>query len=60
MVFLMETMIDSKKLQLVKEKCGYSDSLCLSSSGLLGGIGFWWHDMNVRVVSYSTHASCVS
>ena len=54
-VFLMETMIDSKKLQLVKEKCGFRDGLCLSSVGLSGGMGFWWNDMNVHVISYSTH-----
>lgn len=23
--------------------------------GLLGGMGFWWRDMNVHVLSYSTH-----
>lgn len=40
MLFLMETMINSKKLPLVKEKCGFTQGLCLSSVGLLGGIGF--------------------
>ena len=46
-VFSMETMIDSKKLQLVKEKCGFRDGICLSSVGLSGGIGFWWNELNV-------------
>lgn len=54
-VFLMETMIDSKKLQLVKEKCGFTDGICLSSAGLSGGIGFWWQDLDVRVKSFSAH-----
>ena len=54
-VFLMETMIDSKKLQVVKEKCGFSEGLCLSSRGLSGGLGFWWMDLNVHIISYSAH-----
>ena len=54
-MFLMETMVDAKKLQLVKGKCGFSKGVCLSSVGLSGGIGFWWRDINAHVVSYSTH-----
>ena len=59
LVFTMETKIDSKKLNMVKEKCGYSDGLCLSSVGLSGGMGFWWKDLNVRVISFSAHHVCV-
>lgn len=54
-VFLMEIMVDSKKLQVVREKCGLSEGLCLSSAGLSDGIGFWWQDVNAHVISYSTH-----
>ena len=55
LVFLMETKVDLKKLQRVKEKCGFVDGLCLSSKGLSGGLGFWWNDINVKVISYSAH-----
>ncbi|XP_057248279.1 uncharacterized protein LOC125493714 [Beta vulgaris subsp. vulgaris] len=55
MVFLMETMIDAKRLQTVRDKCGFSEGLCLSSVGLSGGIGFWWSDLNINVISYSVH-----
>ncbi|XP_010682933.1 uncharacterized protein LOC104897695 [Beta vulgaris subsp. vulgaris] len=48
-------MIDAKRLQSVKEKCGFSEGLCLSSVGLSGGIGFWWNDLNITLISYSTH-----
>ena len=54
-VFLMETMVDAKKLKLAQGKCGFSEGLCLSSRGLSGGIGFWWRDINVHVRSYSAH-----
>lgn len=56
MVFLMEIVIDSRELQLVKEKCGFVDWIFLSSNGLSGRIiGFWWKDLNVRVLLYSAH-----
>ncbi|XP_057246803.1 uncharacterized protein LOC130589540 [Beta vulgaris subsp. vulgaris] len=55
MVFLMETKIDATKLQVVRDKCGFMDGLCLSSRGLSGGLGFWWRDVNARVVPYSAH-----
>lgn len=41
-VFLMEAKIDSKKLQLIMEKYGSVDGLCLISRGLSRGLGLWW------------------
>lgn len=54
MVFLMETMIDKKKLQIVREKCGF-----LSVSALVmlvyWGLCLWWSGLNVKMISFSTH-----
>lgn len=54
-VFLMEIIIDAKKLTMVHDKCGLSDGVCFDSKGLSRGIGFWWHDLNVKMISFSTH-----
>ena len=54
-VFLMETMIDSRELERVRNRCGFDKGMCFSSAGLSGGIGFWWNNINVRICSYSTH-----
>uniref|UniRef100_A0A803MVI3 Uncharacterized protein n=1 Tax=Chenopodium quinoa TaxID=63459 RepID=A0A803MVI3_CHEQI len=51
----METKIDSVRLEGIRNKCGFSNGLCLSSVGLSGGIGLWWNDNNVNVVSYSNN-----
>lgn len=32
-VFLMETMIEDRKLELVRAQCGYDAGLCFSSVG---------------------------
>ncbi|KAL2922938.1 Retrotransposon Gag-like protein 3 [Bienertia sinuspersici] len=54
-VFVMETMIEDKKLERVRRKCRYENGVCLSSNGNSGGLGLWWRDMEVQVESYSTH-----
>lgn len=54
-VFLMETKIDSKRLEKVRNKCGSMEGLCTSSERNSGGMGFWWREVNSRVGSYSTH-----
>lgn len=51
----METKIDLKILQQVEEKCSFVDGICLSNKGLSGVLGFWWRDINVRLVSYLAH-----
>lgn len=40
---------------LVRNKCGFSSGVCVSSEGNAGGMGFWWQDMEVRTVSFSAH-----
>lgn len=48
-------MIDEDRLEAVKKKCGFLQGVCLSSNGNSGGIGFWWRDIDVNVISYSSH-----
>ena len=51
----METMLDTKILEKVRNRCGFTDGLCLSSNGNSGGIGLWWQDLDVSVISFSSH-----
>ncbi|XP_021775080.1 uncharacterized protein LOC110738941 [Chenopodium quinoa] len=55
LVFVMETKVDASILNKIRNRCGYSNGLCLSSNGSSGGVGFWWKDVNVDIVSYSLH-----
>lgn len=55
MVFLMETMVEDKKLEIVRSRCGFDSGLCFSSVGNSGGLGFWWRDREICLVSYSNH-----
>ena len=56
----MESMVDSGRLELVCNKCGFSNGLCVSSMGNSGGIGLWWRDQNVTLNSYSNrHISVI-
>ncbi|XP_021852525.2 uncharacterized protein [Spinacia oleracea] len=54
-VFLMETMIDAKVLEKIKNRCGFSNGVCISSVGKSGGMGFRWRDLRVDTISYSKH-----
>ncbi|XP_056697297.1 uncharacterized protein [Spinacia oleracea] len=54
-VFLMETMIDAKKLERVRSKCGFVHGVCLNSDGRSGGMGLWWRDIAMKVCSFSSH-----
>ncbi|XP_021744637.1 uncharacterized protein LOC110710620 [Chenopodium quinoa] len=54
-VFVMETKIDAQRLELIRNSCGFATGLCLSSNRRSGGLGLWWRDLNVEVVSYSAH-----
>ena len=54
-VFLMETMLDTQILEKVRNRCGFSNGLCLSSNGNSGGIGLWWNELDVSVISFSSH-----
>lgn len=52
-VFIMESMIDRQRLDVVCNKCGFHNGICISSQGNSGGIGLWWRDQNVSLKSYS-------
>lgn len=51
----METVIDDRKLERIKARCGYVSGLCVSSNGRSGGMAFWWKDVNVHIKSYLSH-----
>ena len=52
-VFIMESMVDKGRLERVRNRCGFTDGLCIDSSENSGGIGLWWKDMIVLVISFS-------
>ncbi|KAK9715987.1 hypothetical protein RND81_06G204000 [Saponaria officinalis] len=51
-VFVMETMISSKELEKIRNKCGFTNGMCLSSRGRSGGLGFWWKDVDANLITY--------
>ncbi|XP_074288184.1 uncharacterized protein LOC141613350 [Silene latifolia] len=51
-VFVMETMISASRLEKIRNKCGFLSGFCLSSNGRYGGLGLWWKDVNVQLLSY--------
>lgn len=55
MVFLMETMIDARKLERIRNICDFVNGVCLSSDGRSGGMGFWWRDVNVAPDTFLVH-----
>ncbi|XP_021761699.1 uncharacterized protein LOC110726522 [Chenopodium quinoa] len=54
-VFVMETKIDSSRLEGIRNKCGFTDGISVCSNGLSGGIGLWWRDVSARLVSFSSN-----
>ncbi|KAL2932604.1 A-type inclusion protein A25-like protein [Bienertia sinuspersici] len=48
-------MIDDKRPEKVKRRCGFSNGLCVSSGGNFGGMGLWWRDINAQIKGYSNH-----
>lgn len=47
--------MQKKKLEMIRNRCGSTDDLCIDSNGHSGGIGLWWKDMAVSLVSFSNH-----
>ena len=43
------------KLEVVRDRCGVKDRLCVDCVGHSGGIGLWWRDFDVHLVSFSSH-----
>ncbi|XP_021743477.1 uncharacterized protein LOC110709569 [Chenopodium quinoa] len=53
LVFIMETKIDERRLDGIKRNCGFTEGIAVSSVGLAGGLGLWWRNIKVSVVSFS-------
>lgn len=53
LVFVMESRIDRIKLEVVRNKCGFSNGVSVTSNGILGGLGLWWKDQKVTLRSFS-------
>lgn len=47
--------MDARRLERVRNRCGFDNGLCISSEGRSGGLGFWWKDINVSIKTYSIH-----
>lgn len=54
-IFSMEMMIYSSKLERICNFCGFVNGICLSSNGRSRGMSFWWRDVNVTIGFFSTH-----
>ncbi|XP_057251804.1 uncharacterized protein LOC125498516 [Beta vulgaris subsp. vulgaris] len=55
MVFVMETKMDSQRLELIRNRCSFTSGVCFSSNRRSGGMGLWWRDVTVNVCSFSNH-----
>ncbi|KAK9740254.1 hypothetical protein RND81_03G022700 [Saponaria officinalis] len=54
-IFVMEMMMNSRYLERIRNKCGFTKGLCVSSRGRSGGLGLWWRDLNAQLVSYNNN-----
>ncbi|XP_074306600.1 uncharacterized protein LOC141641852 [Silene latifolia] len=54
-VFVMETMMSARELEKIRNSCGFSSGICISSRGRSGGLGFWWRDVNAQLISYNNN-----
>jgi len=36
-------------------RCGFNNGVCLNSKGRSGGMGFWWDNLDVNILSYDNH-----
>ncbi|KAL2903990.1 Myosin-binding protein C cardiac-type [Bienertia sinuspersici] len=48
-------MIHSHVLENIQRRCGFKYGVNVSNKDNSRGLGFWWHDIKVEVVSYSNH-----
>lgn len=51
----MEIKIDARRLELIRNRCGIVNGICLHNNGKSGGVGLWWQDVTVNITTYSTH-----
>ncbi|XP_074315384.1 uncharacterized protein LOC141651577 [Silene latifolia] len=48
-------MISANNIEKIRNKCGYSSGICISSSGRSWGLGIWWKDIDAQILSYDKH-----
>lgn len=54
LIFLMETKLNTSRIQSVKHRIGFVGLFCVNSLGLSGGLSLLWNtEINVDVLSYS-------
>ena len=54
MVFLMETKLNNKKLELIRIKLGFKNTFGVDSVGKSGGLALLWHgECNIEVQNFS-------
>ncbi|XP_074278032.1 uncharacterized protein LOC141601636 [Silene latifolia] len=49
----METMISARELEKIRNSCGFSSGICVSSRGRSGGLGLWWRDIDAHLILYN-------
>ena len=55
-VFLSETKIKSRRMEMVKYRLGFSNGLIVPSRGRRGGLALLWsRDTNLEIKSFSDH-----
>lgn len=54
-IFVIKTKIDDKRLENIRNKCGFTEGLCTSTVSTFGGMDFWWRDVSVTLCTYSAH-----
>ena len=56
LVFLSETKIKSRRMEIVKYRLGFSNGLIVPSRGRRGGLALLWsRDTNLEIKSFSDH-----
>lgn len=47
--------MDTRKLEVVRNKCGFVNGTCVDNVGHSGGLGLWWSDLEVHFISSLNH-----
>lgn len=47
--------METRKLEVVRNKCGFMEGICVDNVGHSEGIGLWWKDLDVHLISFSNH-----
>ncbi|XP_074318150.1 uncharacterized protein LOC141654941 [Silene latifolia] len=47
--------MSARELEKIRNSCGFSSGMCISSRGRSGGLGLWWRDVNAQLISYDNN-----